>query len=179
MGTAEIRSKKVIPYKGVLPRIDPTVFVADGARIIGDVVVGKECSIWYNAVVRGDVHYIRIGERTNVQDGVIVHVTHGKYPCVIGSDITIGHGAIIHAATLDDCCLIGMGAIVLDNARIGSFSLVAAGALVLENQVIPEGVLVAGVPAVVKRELSAEEKGELKQSALNYAEYARTFRGTE
>jgi carbonic anhydrase/acetyltransferase-like protein (isoleucine patch superfamily) len=163
-------------YLGITPKMHSSVFVADGAQIIGDVEIGKDSSVWFNAVVRGDVHYIRIGERTNVQDNSVLHVTHEKYPLVIGSDVTIGHGAIIHAATLKDCCLIGMGAKVLDNATVGSQSFVAAGSLVLENFEVPEGVLVAGVPARVKRMLSREEREQIARSARNYVDYVKTYR---
>jgi gamma-carbonic anhydrase len=164
------------PYKGTKPTIHPSVFMADGVQIIGDVEIGKDSSIWFNTVIRGDVNYIRIGERTNVQDNSVLHVTHDTYPLVIGSDVTVGHGAILHAATLKDCCLIGMGATVLDNATIGSYSLVAAGSLVLEHFEVPEGALVAGVPARVKRMLTTEEREQIVQSARNYVEYVKTYR---
>jgi carbonic anhydrase/acetyltransferase-like protein (isoleucine patch superfamily) len=163
-------------YKGVAPKIHPSVYLAAGAHVIGDVEIGEDSSVWFNAVIRGDVNFIRIGERTNVQDNAVLHVTHEKYPLVIGSDVTIGHGAILHAATLKDCCLIGMGAKVLDGATIGSRSLVAAGALVLEHFEVPEGVLVAGVPARVKRPLTTLEQDEIAQSARNYMEYVKTYR---
>jgi carbonic anhydrase/acetyltransferase-like protein (isoleucine patch superfamily) len=163
-------------YRGIKPKIHPSVFIADGAHIVGDVEIGKESSVWFNAVIRGDVHFIRIGERTNVQDNSVLHVTHEKYPLVVGSDVTIGHGAIVHAATLKDCCLIGMGATVLDGATIGSHSLVAAGALVLEHFEVPQGALVAGVPASVKRMLTEEEREQIAQSARNYVDYVKTYR---
>jgi carbonic anhydrase/acetyltransferase-like protein (isoleucine patch superfamily) len=163
-------------YRGIKPKIHSSVFVAEGAHIVGDVEIGRDSSVWFNAVIRGDVHFIRIGERTNVQDNAVLHVTHETYPLVIGSDVTIGHGAIVHAATLNDCCLIGMGAKVLDNATIGSYSLVAAGALVLEHFEVPEGALVAGVPAQVKRMLTPEERQQIAQSARNYVEYVKTYR---
>jgi carbonic anhydrase/acetyltransferase-like protein (isoleucine patch superfamily) len=163
-------------YRGIKPKIHPSVFIAEGAQIVGDVEIGKDSSVWFNTVIRGDVHFIRIGERTNVQDNSVLHVTHEKYPLVIGSDVTVGHGAILHAATLKDCCLIGMGATVLDGATIGSFSLIAAGALVLEHFEVPEGVLVAGVPASVKRMLTNEEREQIAQSARNYVKYVITYR---
>ena len=165
-------------YRGILPTIHPTVFIVDSAEIVGDVVIGKDSSVWYNAVIRGDVNYIRVGERTNVQDGCLLHVRHEKYPLHIGSNVTIGHGAILHACTVGDYCLIGMGAIVLDNARINSYTLVAAGAVVVNNAVIPEGVLVAGVPAKIIRELSADERTMLEMSAENYVGYVKTYRET-
>jgi gamma-carbonic anhydrase len=163
-------------YRGIIPKIHPSVYVAAGAHIVGDVEIGEDSSVWFNTVIRGDVHFIRIGERTNVQDNSVLHVTHEKYPLVIGSDVTIGHGAIVHAATLKDCCLIGMGATVLDDATVGSYALVAAGSLVLEHFHVPEGALVAGVPARVKRMLTPEEREEIAQSARNYVEYVRTYR---
>ena len=148
------------------------------AEIIGDVVVGKDSSIWYNAVIRGDVNYIRIGERTNIQDGCLLHVRYKKYPLLIGSNITVGHGAILHACTIKDYCLIGMGAIILDNAQINSYTLIAAGTVVLNNTVIPEGVLVAGVPGKVMRDLSAAERTMIEESAQNYVDYVRTYQET-
>lgn len=154
----------VIPYRGIIPKIDKSVFLAEGARVIGDVEIGADSSIWFNAVVRGDVHWIRIGARTNVQDNCVLHVTHQRYPLQVGSDVTVGHSAVLHGCTVEDCCLIGMGAIVLDNARIHSHSLVAAGSLV------------AGVPAKVKRPLTAEESAFLMRSAQNYVGYVKTYR---
>lgn len=162
-------------YRGITPNIDPSAFVVESAQIIGDVVIGKECSVWFNAVIRGDVNYIRIGDRTNIQDGCLLHVRHEKYPLIVGSDVTVGHGAILHACVIHDYCLIGMGAIVLDNAQIGHHTLVAAGSLVREYAVIPEGVLIAGVPAKVIRPLKDEEKQMLEQSAKNYLEYVKSY----
>ena len=163
-------------YQGTRPMLHPSVYVAEGAHIIGDVEIGKDSSVWFNTIIRGDVNYIRIGERTNVQDNCVLHVTNDTYPLIIGSSVTIGHGAIVHAATVKDFCLIGMGATVLDNATIGSYSLIAAGALVLDNFEVPEGSLVAGVPGRVKRMLTEEERGQIAQSAQNYVEYVRTYR---
>jgi carbonic anhydrase/acetyltransferase-like protein (isoleucine patch superfamily) len=167
--------KMIIPYRGIKPRIDPSVFIAEGAQIIGDVEIGRHSSVWFNTVIRGDVHYIRIGERTNIQDNCVLHVTHNTYPLVIGSDVTVGHGAILHAATIKDRCLIGMGAKVLDNATVGPYALVAAGALVLEHFEVPEGTLVAGVPARIKRMLTEEERQQIVQSAQNYVGYVKTY----
>ena len=166
----------IIPYRGITPKIHPSVFIAEGAQIIGDVEIGAESSVWFNTVIRGDVHYIRIGERTNIQDNCVLHVTHNTYPLVIGSDVTVGHGAILHAATIKDRCLIGMGAKVLDDATVGPYAFVAAGSLVLEHFEVPEGALVAGVPARVKRMLSEEERQQIVQSAQNYVGYVKTYR---
>jgi carbonic anhydrase/acetyltransferase-like protein (isoleucine patch superfamily) len=165
------------PYRGILPTIHSSAFVVPGAEIIGDVVIGKDSSVWYNAVIRGDVNYIRIGERTNIQDGCILHVRHETYPCILGSGITVGHGAILHACTIQDDCLIGMGAIVLDNATVSPYTLVAAGAVVREGASFPAGVLVAGVPAKVVRDLSDAERRMIEESAANYIEYVRHYRG--
>lgn len=166
----------IIPYRGITPKIHPSVFIAEGAQIIGDVEIGPESSVWFNTVIRGDVHYIRIGERTNIQDNCVLHVTHNTYPLVIGSDVTVGHGAILHAATIKDRCLIGMGAKVLDDATVGPYAFVAAGSLVLEHFEVPEGALVAGVPARVKRMLSEEERQQIVLSAQNYVGYVKTYR---
>ena len=163
------------PYLGVLPTIDPSVFLAGGSQVIGNVTIGKDSGIWFNAVVRGDVNVVTIGERTNIQDGCILHVDHKQYPLTVGSDVTVGHGAILHACTISDECLIGMGAIVLDGAVVGKNSLVAAGSLVKMRDVIPEGVLVVGSPAKVVRALTAGEVATIRQSALNYIAYARAY----
>ncbi len=159
-----------------MPDIDASVFVADGAQIVGNVRLGKDCSVWFNAVIRGDVNHVKIGERTNIQDGCLLHVTHEEYSLTIGSDVTVGHGAILHGCTVNNYCLIGMGSIILDNAQIGPYALVAAGSVVREQTVIPEGVLAAGVPAKVVRNLSDDERKRLEQSALNYVGYAQTYR---
>jgi carbonic anhydrase/acetyltransferase-like protein (isoleucine patch superfamily) len=166
----------IIPYRGTRPKIHASVFIAEGARIIGDVEIGSESSVWFNAVVRGDVHFIRIGEQTNIQDNCVLHVTHGKYPLQIGSRVTVGHNVVLHGCTIGDFCLIGMGAIVLDNARVNSRSFVAAGTLVPEGFEVPSGMLVAGVPAKVKRKLTEGEEKFLGRSAENYLNYVKTYR---
>jgi carbonic anhydrase/acetyltransferase-like protein (isoleucine patch superfamily) len=166
----------IITYKGITPKIDPTVFIADGVHIIGDVEIGKDSSVWYNTVIRGDVNYIRIGERTNIQDNTVIHVTNKKFPTLIGTNVTIGHSAVIHACTINDYSLIGMGAIVLDDAKIGPFSLIAAGAVVTMGMVVPEGTLVAGVPGKVVRLLTEDERKFLIKSAQNYIDYVATYR---
>jgi carbonic anhydrase/acetyltransferase-like protein (isoleucine patch superfamily) len=160
------------------PQIHPSVFVTESADIIGDVVIGKNSSVWFNAVIRGDVNSIRIGERTNIQDGCLLHVRNETSPLVIGSNVTVGHGAILHGCTIHDCCLIGMGAIVLDNVEVHSYALVAAGTVVLNNTIIPEGVLVAGVPARVVRTLSDEERKMVEESATKYVQYATRYSST-
>jgi carbonic anhydrase/acetyltransferase-like protein (isoleucine patch superfamily) len=165
----------IIPYKDRIPKLHESVFVADGAKIIGDVEIGEHCGIWFNAVIRGDVNTIHIGSRTNIQDNAVLHVTSETGPLKIGSNITIGHNAVLHGCTIDDYCLIGMGAIVMDRAYIHRNSMVAAGAIVLEGFDIPEGMLVAGIPAKVKRALTEEEKQFIRQSALNYVDYVQAY----
>jgi carbonic anhydrase/acetyltransferase-like protein (isoleucine patch superfamily) len=166
----------IIPYKDRIPKLHETVFVADGAKIIGDVEIGEHCGIWFNAVVRGDVNFIHIGSRTNIQDNSVLHVTSKTAPLNIGSDITIGHNAVLHGCTIEDFCLIGMGAIVMDRAYIHRHSMVAAGAIVLEGFDVPEGMLVAGIPAKVKRALTEEEMQFIRQSAVNYVDYVQAYK---
>jgi len=167
------KEMKIFPYKGVYPRLGRNVFLASGVKIIGDVEIGNNSSIWYNTVIRGDVHYIRIGERTNIQDCSMLHVTNGKYPLNIGNKVTIGHSVSLHGCTLQDQCLIGIGAIVLDGAVVESNSMVAAGALVKQNFVVSSGKLVAGVPARIIRDLTKEEIKDIEVGAHRYFEYAR------
>ncbi|MEE8115036.1 MAG: gamma carbonic anhydrase family protein [Nitrososphaerales archaeon] len=169
------KAMPLLPYEGVMPRIDESAYVADGAYIVGNVDIGGDASIWYNAVLRGDINSVRIGARTNIQDGSILHVTN-KLPVRVGADVTVGHRAIIHGSIVEDCCLIGMGSVILDNARVGPYALVAAGAVVLENFVVPEGMLAAGVPARIIRPLTEAEKKSILQSAQHYVEYAQCYR---
>ncbi|MCC6395951.1 MAG: gamma carbonic anhydrase family protein [Bacteroidetes bacterium] len=164
----------IIAHHGVRPTIHPTAFVATGACIIGAVEVGEECGIWFNAVLRGDINHIRIGRRTNIQDGTIIHVTH-EYPVEIADEATVGHQAMLHGCTIGYRALIGMNAVILDNARIGPYALVAAGSVVRENVEVPEGMLVAGVPARVVRPLTPEERKGLEESAEHYVQYARSY----
>jgi carbonic anhydrase/acetyltransferase-like protein (isoleucine patch superfamily) len=168
----------LLAFGGREPKLADSVFVANGACVIGEVVVGENSSIWFNSVVRGDVNWIRIGERTNIQDNSVLHVTHGLHPLSVGSDVTIGHRSILHGCTIEDGCLIGMGAIVLDGARVRKNAMVAAGSLVLAGFEVPEGVLVAGVPASIKRPLTVAEREGLWQSAKHYVEYAKSYHST-
>jgi carbonic anhydrase/acetyltransferase-like protein (isoleucine patch superfamily) len=168
--TATIRA-----FDGRTPRIGRGVFLAETCAVIGDVEIGDESSIWYSTVVRGDVMPIRVGARTSLQDGTIVHVTSGKYGTVIGNDCTIGHGAIIHACTVEDFCLIGMGATLLDGVVIGRGSLVGAGALVTPGTVIPPGSLVIGSPARVKRPVNDKEREQIDYGAAHYVELSRRY----
>jgi carbonic anhydrase/acetyltransferase-like protein (isoleucine patch superfamily) len=162
-------------FGGVRPQLGRGVFLAETAAVIGDVVIGDESSIWYGTVVRGDVMPVRIGARTSIQDGTVIHVTSGFSGTVIGDDCTVGHAAIIHACTVEDFCLIGMGAIVLDGARIGRGSLVGAGALVTPGTDIPPGSLVLGSPAKVKRPVSDKERAQIEEGARHYVELTRRY----
>ncbi|MFN4908652.1 MAG: gamma carbonic anhydrase family protein [Bacteroidota bacterium] len=164
------------PYADIVPVIDKSVFIADGAVILGDVHIGKDSSVWFNVVIRGDVHQIRIGERTNVQDLSMLHVTYNKHPLSIGNGVTIGHCVMLHGCTVEDFALIGMNATVLDGAVIGHHSMVAAGAVVREGFVVPPRTLVAGVPAKIVRQLSDDECAKLEQSAQNYIDYVSSYR---
>lgn len=162
---------KLFPYKDSFPELDENVFVASGAKIIGDVKIGKDSSVWYNTIIRGDVHYIKIGEKTNIQDSSMLHVTNEVHPLNIGNKVTIGHSVTLHGCTIEDLCLIGMGAVILDGAVIETKSLVAAGSVVKEGFVVPSGKLVAGVPAKVIRDLTEDEIAELEKSAQRYKDY--------
>lgn len=160
-------------FKGIKPEIGENVFISETASIIGDVKVGKNCSIWYNAVLRGDGESIVIGDNTNIQDGVVLH---GDYITKIGNNVTVGHKALVHGATVGDNTLIGMGAIVLDNAIIGANSIVAAGSVVTSGKKFPDGVLLMGIPAKVVRELTLEDIEENKSSAKWYVDTANGYK---
>lgn len=162
-------------FRGVTPQLAKGVFVAENAAIIGDVIIGEESSVWYGTQIRGDVMPIRIGARTSIQDNTVVHVTSDFSGTEIGSDCTVGHSAIIHACTVEDFCLIGMGSILLDGARIGTGSLVGAGALVTPGTIIPPGSLVIGSPAKVKRPLHDKEREQIRYGADHYVELARAY----
>lgn len=162
-------------YRGVSPKIDETVFRVGSAEIIGDVCIGAHSSLWFHVVVRGDVNSIRIGERTNVQDGTVIHVTHKKHETEIGNDVTIGHNVTLHGCRIGDRCLIGMGAVVMDGAVVEDDAMVAAGALVTPGTRVPSATLYAGSPAVYKRHLSDDEIQGLEQSARNYLNYVASY----
>jgi carbonic anhydrase/acetyltransferase-like protein (isoleucine patch superfamily) len=162
-------------FRGVTPRVHPSAFVDSSAQVIGDVEIGEESSVWMCAVARGDVHWIRIGRRSNIQDGTVVHVMTGTHPTAIGNDVTIGHGAVIHGCTIDDQCLVGMGAILLNGSHIGTQSIVAAGALILEGMKVPPRSLVLGAPAKVKRLLTHAEIAGIQGYADRYVEYRREY----
>ncbi|GIW47128.1 MAG: gamma carbonic anhydrase family protein [Deltaproteobacteria bacterium] len=162
-------------YCGISPRIDATAFVADSAEVIGDVTVGKESSIWFQSVVRGDVNYIQIGSRTNIQDCCVLHVRKDTYPLVIGDEVTVGHRVVLHGCTVRSRVLIGIGAIVLDGAVVEENSIVGAGTLVPPGFRVPSGTVVMGIPAKVKRDLRADEIQLIEQSAKNYVEYLKKY----
>jgi len=166
----------IIPFGSHTPRVDASAWIPSSARIIGDVVIGAESSVWFHTVLRGDVHYIRIGARSNIQDNSTVHVTTGTWPTLVGDDVTVGHGVILHGCRIGHRCLIGMGAIVMDNAEIGDDCLVAAGALVTPGTVIPPGHLVLGSPAKISRPLRPDEHERIARSARGYVELAATYR---
>ena len=159
------------PYKGRLPTVHSSAYVDVSAQVIGDVVIGEESSVWMNVVIRGDVHSIRIGARTNVQDGTIVHVMTGTHPTTIGDDVTIGHGAIVHGCTLGNRILIGMGAILLNGVDVGEDSIVAAGALLTEGTRVPPRSLVMGSPGKVRRVLDDQEVASIRWYSERYVGY--------
>jgi carbonic anhydrase/acetyltransferase-like protein (isoleucine patch superfamily) len=165
------------PYRGQLPRVHPTAFIDDSAQVIGDVEIGEESSIWMCAVLRADVHWIRIGRRSNVQDGTIVHAMTGTYPTSIGDNVTIGHAAVIHGCTIENQCLIGMGAIVLNGAHIGAGAIVAAGSVITEKMKVPAKSLVMGVPGKVKRLLTQAEVADIQLYADRYVGYRLEYMG--
>jgi carbonic anhydrase/acetyltransferase-like protein (isoleucine patch superfamily) len=164
-----------LTYNGKFPEVHESAYVAGNAVVVGDVVIGAGSSVWFNAVVRGDENYIRIGSRTNVQDSCILHVTHKTHPLFLGDDITIGHGAIVHGCRIKNVCLIGIGAVVLDGAVVGEQSIVAAGSVVKEGMIVPPRTLVAGVPAVVKRELTREDIDYIMGLTNNYVEITKVY----
>lgn len=167
----------ILPVNGVSPQIPEDCFVAPNATIVGDVTMGSECSVWFNAVVRGDVNKIRMGNKVNIQDGACIHCTYQKTETVIGNNVSIGHNAIVHGCTVEDNVLIGMGAIVMDRAKIGKNSIIAAGAVVLEDTNVPPGSIYAGVPAKKVKDISQELlKGEIDRIANNYVMYSSWFK---
>ena len=167
----------ILPVKGIQPEFGKDCFIAPNATIVGDVTMGDGCSIWFNAVVRGDVNSIRIGNKVNIQDGAVIHCTYEKTKTIIGDNVSIGHNAIVHGCTVEDNVLIGMGAIVMDNARIGSNTIIAAGAVVLEGTQVEPGTIYAGVPAKKVKEISMElVSGEINRIANNYLMYASWFK---
>jgi carbonic anhydrase/acetyltransferase-like protein (isoleucine patch superfamily) len=163
--------------EGIYPQFGENCFIAPNATIVGDVIMGNDCSIWFNAVLRGDVNSIRIGNKVNIQDGAVIHCTFKRTQAIIGNNVSIGHNAIVHGCTVQDNVLIGMGAIVMDNAEVGSNSIIAAGAVVLEGTKIPSGSIYAGVPAKKVKDIDLSQiHGEIDRIAGNYVKYADWFR---
>lgn len=156
---------------GIKPQMGKDCYLADNATVVGDVIMGDECSVWFNAVVRGDVHSIRIGNKTNIQDGAVIHCTYQKAPTVIGNEVSIGHNAIVHGCTLEDRVLVGMGAIVMDHAVVQTGAIVAAGAVVLENTIVEAGYIYAGVPAKKVKPVGEELSKVFERTANNYIMY--------
>jgi carbonic anhydrase/acetyltransferase-like protein (isoleucine patch superfamily) len=165
----------ILPVNGVLPAWGERCFIASNATITGDVVMGSDCSVWFNAVIRGDVHSIRIGDQTNIQDGAIVHCTYKRASTLIGNQVSIGHQAMIHGCTIEDQVLIGMGAIILDKAIVQKGCLVAAGAVVTEGSILDAGFLYAGIPAKKIKSVSDEQKEIILQTAVRYPQYAAMY----
>ena len=172
-----VETGKIYEFQGKTPIVHPSCFLAAGARIIGDVVLEENVSVWFNVVIRGDVERIRIGKNSNIQDNVVIHVTHFKNPTEIGENVTVGHNAVLHGCTVLDGALIGIGSAVLDRAVIGKGALVAAGAVVTPHTHIPPGMLAAGVPAKVIRALSDEERQMVIEGSTNYMMYVQHYRG--
>ena len=166
----------IVPHHGKWPEIHETTFVTPSADIIGEVTIGPDSSIWFQTVIRGDVNWIRIGSRTNIQDQSVLHVTRETAPLIIGDEVTVGHGVTLHGCKVGNRCLIGMGAILLDGVEIGDECIVGAGAVVTKGKVVPAGSLVLGAPAKVVRELTPAERVSLKQSAENYVKDAMEYR---
>jgi carbonic anhydrase/acetyltransferase-like protein (isoleucine patch superfamily) len=167
----------ILPVKGISPLIPESCFVAPNATVVGDVQMGEECSIWFNAVIRGDVNSIRIGHKVNIQDAACIHCTYEKTKTTIGNNVSIGHHALVHGCTVEDNVLIGMGAIVMDNVHIGSNTIIAAGAVVLENTRCESGSIYAGIPAKKVKDISQELiHGEINRIAQNYIMYSGWFK---
>jgi len=164
------------PFNSITPRVHPTAFVADDAIVIGDVELGEDASVWFGAIVRGDVNFIRIGARTNIQDATVIHVSSKTHSTILEDEITVGHRVTLHGCYVETGCLIGIGAILLDGVRVGRNSLVAAGSLLTPNTIIPPNSLVMGSPAKVRRELTAEELAKLKRSWQTYVELKEKYR---
>lgn len=167
----------ILPFRGKSPEIHPTVYVAPTASVIGDVIVGPESSLWFGAVLRGDVFHIRVGARTNVQDNCVLHVTHDRSACIVGDDVTVGHAAVLHGCTVQDRVLVGMGAVVLDDADVGCDTIIGAGALVTMGAKIPPRSLVLGRPARVLRPLTDAEVASVAEAGRLYVGFAGEYLG--
>lgn len=167
----------ILPVNGIEPSFGKNSFIAPNATIVGDVICGDDCSFWFNAVIRGDVNSIRIGNKVNIQDGAVIHCTYQKTKTILGNNVSVGHNAIVHGSTVHDNVLIGMGAIVMDNCEIGSNSIIAAGAVLTEGTIVPSGCIYAGVPAKKVKDISEELiSGEINRIANNYLMYSTWFK---
>jgi carbonic anhydrase/acetyltransferase-like protein (isoleucine patch superfamily) len=167
----------ILPVNGISPKMGNDCFLAPNSTVVGDVVMGDHCSVWFSAVIRGDVNSIRLGNKVNIQDGAVIHCTFERSRTIIGNNVSIGHNAIVHGCVIEDNVLVGMGSIVMDNARIGSNSIIAAGAVVLENTVVEPGSIYAGVPAKKVKDISQElVNGEINRIAENYLKYSNWFK---
>lgn len=170
----------ILPVEGVAPVFGEDCFLAPNCTVVGNVVMGNQCSVWFNAVVRGDVNFIKMGNKVNIQDNAVIHCTYQKYGTTLGNNVSIGHNAIVHGCTIEDNVLVGMGAIVMDNCHIGTNSIIAAGAVVLENTRVEPGSIYAGVPAKKVKDISQELiHGEIDRIANNYIRYSGWFKGQE
>jgi len=169
----------ILPVKGVSPRWGNDCFIAENATIVGDVTMGDNCSVWFNAVVRGDVNYIKIGDNVNIQDGVVIHCTYQKAGTTIADNVSIGHNALVHGCILKSNTLVGMGAIVMDNAVVEEFTIIAAGAIVLENAVCESGYIYAGAPAKKIKPINDQQRALLQQLPKNYIMYSSWFTSEE
>jgi carbonic anhydrase/acetyltransferase-like protein (isoleucine patch superfamily) len=167
----------ILPVNGINPHFGKNTFLAPNATIVGDVICGEDCSFWFNAVVRGDVNSIRLGNKVNIQDGAVIHCTYQKTKTILGNNVSVGHNAIVHGSLVHDNVLIGMGAIVMDNCEIGSNSIIAAGAVLTEGTIVPSGCIYAGVPAKKIKDISEELiSGEINRIANNYLMYSTWFK---
>ena len=165
------------PVKGISPKFGQNCYLSENATVVGDVHMGDDCSVWFNAVVRGDVNFIRIGNKVNIQDGACIHCTYQKASTTIGNNVSIGHNAIVHGCTIEDNVLVGMGAIIMDKCVIGSNSIIAAGSVVLENTKVEAGSVYAGIPAKKVKDINPElQKGEIERIANNYLMYSGWFK---
>jgi carbonic anhydrase/acetyltransferase-like protein (isoleucine patch superfamily) len=169
----------ILPVRGILPVFGEDCFVAPNATVVGEVIMGDQCSVWFNAVVRGDVNSITIGNRTNIQDGAVIHCTYQKYKTVIGNHVSIAHNAVVHGCTLEDEVLIGMGAIVMDGAVVQQGAIIAAGAIVLQHTVVEAGSIYAGNPAKLIKKVSPEQKEMFLRTANNYVMYKEWFKSID
>ena len=165
----------ILPYNGRRPEIPATAYVADSADLIGDVTLGDDASVWFRAVLRGDVHSIRVGARSNVQDGAVLHGMKDKYPVILGDEVTVGHNVTLHGCAIENLCLIGMGAIILNNVRVGEGSIIAAGSLLTEGTVVPPRSLFLGAPAKLHLQLTDDDLAVIRRYATNYVGYKDAY----